>query len=181
MHALAKAITQTNLWIGRVAAWLILPMFAALLADVFMRYLVGSATIWTSELAQLIFGLYSVIAGGYLLAQRGHVSVDIIYGRFSPRKKAAVDLATSFLFLFFMGVLIWQSGDMAWESIERWERSHSLWNPYIWPVKLAIPVAGLLLLLQGLVRMASDVRVLLGRHNDPDVWGLQADDNHPAH
>lgn len=174
MHRIARLITQTNIWIGRIAGWLILPMFLALLADVIMRYLVGSATIWTSELAQLIFGLYSVIAGGYLLAERGHVGVDIFYGSFSRKKKAAVDLATCFLFLFFMIVLIWQSADMAWDSMERWERSHSLWNPYIWPIKLAIPVAGVLLLLQGLVRIVSDIRVLMGLHNDPATWGKQA-------
>ncbi|GAA3989450.1 TRAP transporter small permease subunit [Comamonas faecalis] len=174
MHALARAITQTNLWVGKIAAWLIVPMFLSLLADVVMRYVVGSATIWTSELAQLIFGLYSVIAGGYLLAERGHVSVDILYGKLSRKRKALLDLATSFLFLFFLIVLIWQSGDMAWESIARWETSQSLWKPYIWPIKAAIPVAGVLLLLQGLVRMASDVRTLRGLNNDPAVWGQQA-------
>lgn len=176
MEKIAKLITQTNILVGKIAAWLIIPMFFALLADVFMRYLIGSATIWTSELAQLIFGLYSVIAGGYLLAERGHVSVDIFYGNFSTKRKAAVDLATCFLFLFFMIVLIWQSGDMAWESMERWETSHSLWNPYIWPVKLAIPVAGVLLMLQGLVRIVSDIRVLQGLKNDPAIWGKQAQD-----
>ena len=176
MHAFARLITQTNLWVGRFAGWLIVPMFLALLADVAMRYRVGSATVWTSELAQLIFGLYAVIGGGYLLAERGHVSVDIFYGRCTARKKAVIDLATSFLFLFFLIVLIWQSGDMAWESIGKWERSHSLWNPYIWPFKAAIPVAGVLLLLQGLVRMGSDIRVLRGLQNDPAVWGRQAAD-----
>ena len=39
---------------------------------------------------------------GYLLAERGHVSVDIFYGRCTARKKAVIDLATSFLFLFFL-------------------------------------------------------------------------------
>lgn len=174
MKKIAKFITQLNLWIGRVVAWLIVPMFLALFADVVMRYFVGHATVWTSELAQLIFGAYSVIAGGFLLAHRGHVNVDIIYGHCSRRRKAVIDLATSFLFLLFIGVLIWQSWDMALDSMETWETSHSLWNPYIWPVKLLIPIAGVLLLLQGLVRMASDWRTVRGLENDPQVWGDQA-------
>ena len=70
------------------------------MAEVIMRYVVGSAAIWTAEFAQLIFGVYAVIAGGYLLVERAHVNVDIIYGRFSRMRKAKVDLATSFLFLF---------------------------------------------------------------------------------
>lgn len=176
MSKIARFITQTNLWIGKAAAWLILPMFLALLADVIMRYLIGTATIWTSELAQLIFGFYAVIAGGYLMVERGHVNVDIVYGRCSRKRKALIDLATSFLFMAFMLILIWQSGDMAWDSFTRRETSHSLWDPYIWPIKATIPIAGVLFFLQGLVRVGSDWRSLRGLENDPEVWGKQASD-----
>jgi len=176
MLKLARGITQLNLWIGKACAWLIVPMFFALITDVAMRYVVGNVTIWTAELAQLIFGVYSVIAGGYLLVERGHVNVDILYGNWSRAKKARVDLATSFLFVFFMLVLIYQSADMAWESYAKMETSYSIWDPYIWPVKAAVPIAGVLLFLQGIIRMISDVRVLKGLHNDPAIWGKQATD-----
>ncbi|MFN7003797.1 MAG: TRAP transporter small permease subunit, partial [Roseinatronobacter sp.] len=78
LFLLARTITRTNLWIGRNAAWLIFPLFAALLADVIARYLIGRPTTWTAELAVLIFGVYAIVGGGYLLAVRGHVNVDII-------------------------------------------------------------------------------------------------------
>ena len=179
MLRIARAITLLNVWIARIAAVLIVPMFFLLMAEVISRYVVGSAAIWTAELAQLIFGVYAVIAGGYLLVERAHVNVDIIYGRFSPVQKAKIDLATSFLFFLFLGVLIWQATDMAWESAAKLETSYSIWNPYIWPVKLAIPIAGVLLLLQGLVRIVSDIRTVMGLENDPDVFGKQADQ--PSH
>lgn len=180
MQKLAGAVTRTNIWIGKVAAWLIVPMFLLLMADVTMRYVVGSAAIWTAEFAQLIFGAYAVIAGGYLLVERAHVNVDIFYGKFSRVNKAIVDLATSFLFFLFLVVLIWQGIDMAWDSAAKFERSSSLWNPHIWPVKIVIPVAGVLLLLQGLVRLASDARTVMGLENDPDTFGKQATDE-PSH
>jgi TRAP-type mannitol/chloroaromatic compound transport system permease small subunit len=180
MQKLAGAVTRTNIWIGKVAAWLIVPMFLLLMADVTMRYVVGNAAIWTAEFAQLIFGAYAVIAGGYLLVERAHVNVDIFYGKFSRVHKAIVDLATSFLFFLFLFVLIWQGIDMAWDSAAKFERSSSLWNPHIWPVKIVIPVAGVLLLLQGLVRLASDARTVMGLENDPDTFGKQATDE-PSH
>ena len=180
MLKLARAVTRLNLWIGKVAAWMIMPIFLLLMADVIMRYVVGSAAIWTAEFAQLIFGAYAVIAGGYLLAERAHVNVDIIYGKFDRSRKAVIDLATSFLFFLFLGVLIWQGVDMAWDSAAKFERSSSIWNPHIWPVKIVIPVAGVLLLLQGLVRVASDIRTLMGLTNDPDTFGKQATDE-PTH
>ncbi|MDP1583676.1 MAG: TRAP transporter small permease subunit [Bradyrhizobium sp.] len=180
MLKLARAVTRLNMWIGKVAAWLIVPIFLLLMADVIMRYLVGSAAIWTAEFAQLIFGGYAVIAGGYLLVERAHVNVDIIYGKFSRANKALVDLATSFLFFLFLAVLIWQGVDMAWDSAEKFERSSSLWNPHIWPVKIMIPVAAVLLLLQGFVRLVSDIRTVMGLDNDPDTFGKQATDE-PSH
>lgn len=180
MQNLARAITRLNVWIGWIAAWLIVPMFFLLMADVIMRYVVGNAAIWTAEFAQLIFGVYAVIAGGYLLVERAHVNVDIIYGKFSRALKAKVDLATSLLFFLFLGVLIWQGTDMAWDSAAQLETSYSIWNPYIWPVKVAIPIAGVLLLLQGFVRIASDIRTVMGLENDPETFGKQATDE-PSH
>lgn len=176
MLKIAGAITRLNVWIASVIAWLIVPMFLLLMADVIMRYVVGSAAIWTAEFAQLIFGVYAVICGGYLLVERAHVNVDILYGRFSRVNKARTDLATSFLFFLFLAVLIWQGTDMAWESAEKLETSNSIWNPHIWPVKVAIPIAGVLLLLQGLVRIASDIRTVMGIENDPAIFGKQATD-----
>ena len=155
-------------------------MFAMLLFDVAMRYMVGRPTIWTTELTQLVFGVYAVIGGGWLLAERAHVNVDIFYGRFSVRRKALVDVCTSFLFFLFLAVLLWQGSSMAWESAMKLETSQSIWNPQVWPVKLAIPVAGVLVLLQGLVRLVSDIRVLMGLPNDEATFGKQASDD-PAH
>ena len=177
MLALARAITRLNRWIGTSVAWMILLIFALLIVDVGMRYAVGRPSIWTSEMAQLVFGFYAVIGGGYLLSERGHVNVDIFYGGFSRRRKALVDVATSVLFFLFVAVLIYQSSSMAYESVEKLETSQSIWHPQIWPVKVAIPIAGVLILLQGLVRLWSDIRVLMGLPSDEATFGTQAGDS----
>jgi TRAP-type mannitol/chloroaromatic compound transport system permease small subunit len=174
MLKLARAVTRLNLWIGEHVAWLILPMFVMLFVDVAMRYLIGRPSIWTSELTQLVFGFYAVIGGGYLLAERAHVNVDIFYGRFSIKRKALVDVATSALFFMFLAVLLWQGSSMAYESAQKFETSQSIWNPHIWPVKLAVPVAGVLLLLQGIVRLTADIRILMGLPVDEETFGKLA-------
>ena len=177
MLKLARAITRINRFVGEKIAWLIVPIFLLLILDVAMRYLVGRPAIWTSELAELVFGVYAVLGGGYLLVQRAHVNVDIFYGKFSVKKKARVDVATSLLFFLFLAVLLWQGSSMAWESMEKLETSQSIWNPHVWPVKMAVPIAGTLVLLQGLVRLASDIRVLMGLPNDELTFGKQASDD----
>jgi TRAP-type mannitol/chloroaromatic compound transport system permease small subunit len=180
MLTLARAITRLNRLIGRIAAWAILPIFALLIIDVGMRYVVGRPSIWTSELTQLVFGVYAVIGGGYLLAERAHVNVDIVYGRQPRKRKALLDVITSFLFFLFLGVIMYQGIDLAWDSWSARETSQSIWNPPIWPVKVMIPVAGLLLLLQGIVRLIGDIRVLLDLPVDDDTFGAQATDE-PSH
>lgn len=179
MFQVARAITSFNRWIGRWVSLAVLILFVFLLADVVMRYVVGAPAIWTAELAVLIFGGYAILGGGYLLAERGHVNVDIFYGSFSQKKKALIDLLTWPLFIFFVGILFWEGFKIALEAIEDMERSNSLWKPYLWPTKSLIPVAAALLLLQGFVRLWGDIRILMGLPVPEDVFGVQAPDEIP--
>lgn len=171
MLQFARVVTRVNRFIGRWVSLGVLIIFGLLLADVVMRYLVGSPTIWTSELATLIFGAYAIIGGGYLLAERGHVNVDIFYGRLSQKRRSLLDVLTWPLFLLFVGVLLWQGWGIALEAIEDLERSNSVWKAPLWPTKALIPVAAILLLLQGLVRLWADIRVLRGLPVPDDIFG----------
>lgn len=176
IEAIARAITSLNILIGKVAAWAIVPLFLLLFSAVVMRYFVGQPLVWMSETAQLIFGVYAVIGGGYLLTQRGHVNVDILYGNLSRKRKAAIDIVTSVLFFLFIYVLLMEAISLASESISKWERSNSAWGAPVWPVKIALPVAAVLLLLQGVVKFIADVRILLGRPVEEADFGVQADE-----
>ncbi len=171
MLQLARVVTRVNRFIGRWVSLGVLVIFVLLLADVVMRYLVGSPTIWTAELATLIFGGYAVIGGGYLLAERGHVNVDIFYGRMRQKRRSLLDVLTWPLFLLFVGVLLWQGWDIAYDAIEDLERSNSVWKAPLWPTKALIPIAAILLLLQGVVRLWADIRVLRGLPVPDDVFG----------
>jgi TRAP-type mannitol/chloroaromatic compound transport system permease small subunit len=162
LHNAMRGITRLNDTLGRLVSLLVLVIFVLLIAEVLFRYVAGAPKVWTGELTQLLFGVYAVLSGGYIMAHGGHVNVDILYSRLSPRARAAVDVFTSFLFLVFVGALLYFGSALAWESLSFWEHSQSAWDPPIWPVKLAIPVGAALLLLQGLVKLLQDAMVLLG-------------------
>lgn len=162
LYGFMRGVTWLNEWVGRAIAYLILPMFVLLMAEVLLRYAFGAPAVWTNELAQLLFGVYAVLAGGYLLAHGGHANVDLLHAKLPARVRAAVDLLTSVLFFLFVGALLYFGVSLALESMETWERSQSAWNPYIWPFKLMIPVSALLLLLQGIVKLLADLLVVLG-------------------
>ncbi|MZR31667.1 TRAP transporter small permease subunit [Sneathiella litorea] len=173
----ARTITNTNVWIGRLASYAVLILFVLLMSDVVMRYITQSPISWSSLASKMIFGVYAIIGGGYLLARRDHVNVDLFYGHFSARKKALTDIATSFLFFLFLGVLLSESYSMAYDSISRLEVSYeTTWRPAIWPSKSMIFVSALLLLLQGIVKLIADIMILCGIEVDENAYGPVVDD-----
>jgi len=178
LYAFMRAITCLNRWVGRISAYLIIPIFLLILAEVFMRYLFGAPAVWTNELSQLTFGVYAIIAGGYLAIDNGHVNVDIVHDQFPPRLRALIDVLTSMMFFIFLGALLYFGVSLALESMETWERSQSAWNPYIWPVKLMIPVAAVLLLLQGIVKLLKDILILAGVELPLDLAADSASESH---
>ncbi|MEJ6656359.1 MAG: TRAP transporter small permease subunit [Pseudomonas sp.] len=162
ISAFMNGVTKLNEWVGRLIAYLIIPIFIFILIEVFLRYLFNAPTVWTNELTQMLFGAYTVLSGGYILAHRGHVNVDILHSTLPVKTRAIIDIFTSVLFFIFVMAFGWFGYEMAKESIETWETSYSAWNPPIWPVKLAIPLGAGLLLLQGVVKLLQDIAIALG-------------------
>ena len=159
--AFMNGVTKLNDVVGRTVAYLILPIFAFLMLEVFLRYMFNSPTVWTNELTQMLFGAYAVLSGGYILAHRGHVNVDLLHSQFGPRVRAVIDIVGSVIFFIFILALLYFGYDMAQESVRSWETSYSAWNPPIWPIKVAIPVGATLLLLQGIVKLLQDIAIAL--------------------
>jgi len=159
LHMFMNGVTRLNDVIGRWIALLVGVMSLLLLLEVFCRYVLSSPTVWANELTQLLFGFYAAMSGGYIMAHRGHVNVDILYSTLSKRSQAILDVLTSALFFVFMAALVYFGSSMAWESIAAMESSFSAWDAPIWPVKLAIPVGSMLLLLQGIVKLLQDLAV----------------------
>lgn len=157
--AFMRGVTRLNDFVGRWIALLIFAMFGFLLLEVGFRYLLNSPMVWTNEFTQMLFGIYAVMSGGYIMAHRGHVNVDLLHSHLAPRKRAIMDIFTSLVFFIFTLALLWFGIDMASESMASWETSYSAWNPPIWPVKLAIPLGTGLLVLQGLVKLLEDIAI----------------------
>jgi len=103
----------------------------------------------------MMYGVAFMMAGAYALAKSGHVRGDVLYGFFPPRLQAGLDLMLYFLF-FIPGIvaLIWAGYDYAAESLAIREHSTLTANgPPLYPFKMVIPIAGILLIMQGVVEI----------------------------
>jgi len=161
LTTILNLVDNMNDWIGRILSYGVFMMFILVLTEVIRRYFFNAPTVWGNELTQLIFGVYVILSGGYILRWGGHVNVDIFYAQLSDRWKAILDIITSSIFFLFCIMLLIYGGSLAWESLSTFEHSQSAWNPPLYPFKLAIPLAALLLLLQGLAKLIRDILTLI--------------------
>lgn len=151
MRQILSLIDSVSEWSGRLISGFIFLLAFLLLYDVIMRFAFNAPTIWCHELALHVFGAYAVLAGPYALLHGEHVKIDIIYNLFSKRGQAIIDTITYPLFFMFIGLLFYYGYKIGMRSFDlRQTVSPSPWASPLWPVKLSIPLAAFLMLLQGL-------------------------------
>jgi TRAP-type mannitol/chloroaromatic compound transport system permease small subunit len=156
---LCDAVDRINSWLGRFWALSIFGITLAILYEVVSRGVFGQGTLWSNETTVYLSAVAYLIGGGYALAHRRHVRIDVIYERLSRSTRAKLDLFTFVFFVVYTGALIWVGTTMAWTSYLQGETTGTPWNPPIWPVKFAIPIAGALLLLQGIANLLRDLGI----------------------
>jgi TRAP-type mannitol/chloroaromatic compound transport system permease small subunit len=166
MKIFFTVIDRMNELIGKAISFLILVLIGVIVYEIFVRYILNSPTIWAHEISQMVYGAYVILLGGYLQQRNGHVNVDILYLRFKPRTRAMIDLFTWLLFFAFCGVILVKGGEMAWDSFLYRETDSTVFSPPIYPLKMLIPLGGLLLLLQGLVKYIGDIKVAITDKED---------------
>jgi TRAP-type mannitol/chloroaromatic compound transport system permease small subunit len=154
-----SAITTLNRWIFQATVWLMAIVVPVMLYEVVARYFFNAPTVWGMELAVLLFGPYFLLGGPYLLHLKGHVALDVARQRLSPAWQRRLDLVNFPVIVLFCAILLYFSVPAAYNAFTYRETSFSAWNPPIWPVKAAVPLALALMLLQAL---AEFVRTLFG-------------------
>lgn len=151
MLTLARLIDALNERIGRAVMWLVLAAVLISSGNAVFRYgLNMSSNAWL-EIQWYLFAAIFLFGAGYTLKHNGHVRIDVLYGRFSVRTRALIDLIGGLLFLLPTAAMIaWLSWAGFAESYAIGEMSPDAGGLSRWPIKLAIPVGFVLLALQGI-------------------------------
>jgi len=155
MQRFFLTVDKISTWLGQLAAWAIVILTVMICWEVFSRYALGTPHAWVFDVQIMLYGTVFMMAGAYTLAKNGHVRGDILYGFMAPRTQAFFDLVLYIVF-FVPGILAlaWAGYSYAGESWAINEHSSiSADGPPIYPFKAVIPIAGVLLSLQGLVEI----------------------------
>jgi TRAP-type mannitol/chloroaromatic compound transport system permease small subunit len=152
---LIRFIDLVSYWSGKAFAWLIVVLTFVVAIEVFKRYILNAPTAWIFDFNNMLYGTLFMMCGAYTLALGGHVRADFVYIYLRPRGQAALDLALYLLF-FIPGILglIYAGYDYAALSWRIGEHSTvTAEGPPVYHFKTVIPIAGALVMLQGLAEI----------------------------
>ena len=150
-----RTIDQVSYWSGTAASWLIVALTFVVSIEVFKRYILNAPTAWIFDLNNMLYGTLFMMCGAYTLALAGHVRADFVYIYMKPRAQASLDLILYLLFFIpCMIGLIYAGSDFAADSWRIGEHSTvTAEGPPVYQFKTVIPVAGVLVMLQGLAEI----------------------------
>lgn len=155
MQKLLLTVDAISTFIGKAAAWAVVGLTLLIGWEVFSRYALNTPHAWVLDAQIMLYGTLFMLAGAYTLSKNGHVRGDVLYGFFSPRAQASVDLLLYIVF-FLPGIvaMTWAGWTYAQESLAIREQTFSATPLPLYPFKFVIPLAGATLLLQGLAEIA---------------------------
>lgn len=141
---------------GRMAMYLIFVMIGTLLLGAITRNILNIPLSWTIEMAQFTMTAYYITGGAYSMQMGDHVRMDLIYGLYSDKTKAKIDVFTSFFLVFYLVCLLVGSISSTMYAIEYGQRKFSQWNPSMIPIKVIMVLGIILMLLQAVSMFFKD-------------------------
>jgi TRAP-type mannitol/chloroaromatic compound transport system permease small subunit len=151
MASVITGIDWFSLWTGRIVCWLTIPLIGAMVYEIFMRYTFTAPTMWAYDISRMLYGACFMLGAGYGLFRGVHIRADFIYRNWKPKTQAIADGILYILF-YFPGLIVflWMSTEFAYEAWMRAERGmDTAWMPYVAPIKTALPIGVLFLMIQG--------------------------------
>ena len=152
MTRILHFIDSLSAWFGKAFAWCIVILTFSTCYEVFVRYVLNSPTVWAFDMSVQMYGALFMMCGAYALSQGSHVRGDVLYRLMSIKTQAKIDLVLYILFLMPGALALvyygygfaddsWFYKEVSWSSPARIQ---------IYFFKSLIPIAGFLVLLQGI-------------------------------
>ena len=154
-----RAVDKLNTFVGRITMYMVFLMIGILLYEPIARNLFGVSSIWAVEMAQFTMAAYYLLGGAYSMILMGHVRMDLLYGRWSTKKKATMDTITGLFLIFYLVFLLVGAYSSIEYAVMYGQRNRSAWAPYMAPIKIIMGLGVLLMLLQAIATFFKDLAI----------------------
>lgn len=149
---ITKGIDSINETLAPILGILVLPLIGANVIEVMLRYGFDSPTTWATDVTVMSYGSMFMLGSAYALLKGAHVRTDMLWEKFSDRKKGTID-AICYIVLFMPAMIILLGisiDDVAYAFSIGEKSTIGLWQPLTWPFRAVIPLSAGLLLIQGI-------------------------------
>lgn len=157
-----RYVDATSTVVGKFSQYLVFAMMGVLLYESISRTLFNRPHIWVVEIAQFTMAAYYLLGGGYSLLLHGHVRMDLLYGRWSLRKRAVMDLITSVVLIFYLVLLLYGAISSIEYALRYGQVNYTSWAPPLAPIKIIMAIGILLMLLQSIAFFVKDLATATG-------------------
>ena len=158
-----RYVEAANKVVGKFSMYLIFAMGGVLLFESIARTIFNQPHIWVVEIAQFLMAAYYLLGGGYSMILKGHVRMDLLYGRWSDKKKATVDAITGIFLIFYLVFLLVGAYSSIEYAVMYGQKNRSAWAPYMAPIKIIMGTGVLLMLFQALATFFKDLAKARGK------------------
>lgn len=152
-----RSVDAVNKVVGKFSMYLVFAMMGILLFESISRTLFDTPHIWVVELAQFTMAAYYLLGGGYSMILKGHVRMDLLYGRWSVKKQGLADSITTPFLIFYLVFLLIGAYSSIEYAVLYGQKNRSVWAPYMAPIKIIMGTGVLLMLLQAIATWFKDL------------------------
>lgn len=157
-----RTTDKVNSIVGKFAMYLVFAMIGILLYEPIARNLFGISSIWAVEMAQFTMAAYYLLGGAFSMLLKGHVRMDLLYGRWPQKKQAKMDVITGLFLIFYLVFLLVGAYSSIEYAVMYGQKNRSAWAPYMAPIKIIMGLGVLLMLLQAIATFFKDVATARG-------------------
>ena len=163
IKAYVHYVDRINGVVGRITMYLVLVMIAILLFSTISRSIFDIPYIWVMEMAQFVMAAYYILGGGYSMQLDSHVRMDVLYTRWSVKRRAFTDSITAFCLVFYLILLFYGGISSTQYALEYGQKNYSAWAPAMAPIKIIMTFGIFLMLLQAIAIFFKDLATARGK------------------
>ncbi len=152
-----RYVDAVNKVVGKFSMYLVFVMMGILLYESISRTIFDRPHIWAVEMAQFTMAAYYLLGGGYSMILKGHVRMDLLYGRWSVKRQGLADVITMPFLLFYLVFLLIGAYSSIEYAVMYGQRNRSAWAPYMAPIKIIMGSGIFLMMLQAIATWFKDL------------------------
>jgi TRAP-type mannitol/chloroaromatic compound transport system permease small subunit len=157
IRAYVRGIEAVNRFVGEFSKYIVLVMTAILVFESASRAFFNTPHIWVVEVTGFLMAAYYLLGGGYSVILKGHVRMDLFYGRWSAKGRAVADLITAPFLIFYVVFLLIGGLSGLEYALKYGQKNYTPWGPPLAPIKFVMVVGIALMLLQALATFFKDL------------------------